>query len=491
MNKENLANALVVSASGTTIELETGHGSRLPATPFFATAAPMGEVPSKDNSEIVQVTNVSGDTLTVVRAQRGTSAKGISTGWVIGNGVYIEDMKPIPVTVATAAATAAKVGSTAEANYKPTAGDVIEVTFTNGSNVSTPTLNIDGSGAKNIRLGQTNASTATMSLGTGAGSNVKIRMWYDGTYWQLYGANDNTNTTYSEITTAEITAGTASTARTISGRRAQEIVNKAQTGVVKSTTTGNLTASATAPASPTTGDVWIDTNSLPEELAPTSIVWKETPGGAANGINTSFTTASPYVGGSLQVFVNGLAQDGFVSETGPTSGTFSLDVAPLTGDNLSVQYVVRTTALGNANSVGGYQANPVPTASSIPVLDANGKMTAPMPSDSYSLTEVDTGAKWIDGKAIYKRTFIGTVSAAAATRAGIVLLAPALVDTLIDSSGYVTDPSGVQLQLGHQWFDGSGNKYVMSYISKLSLFVWCVSALTNAPYAVTAFYTKT
>ena len=36
-----------------------------------------------------------------------------------------------------------------------------------------------------------------------------------------------TNTTYSEITTAEITAGTASTARTISGRRAQEIVNKA------------------------------------------------------------------------------------------------------------------------------------------------------------------------------------------------------------------------------------------------------------------------
>lgn len=52
-------------------------------------------------------------------------------------------------------------------------------------------------------------------------------MWYDGTYWQMYGSYLNTNTTYSEISVAEITAGTASTARTISGRRAQEIVNKA------------------------------------------------------------------------------------------------------------------------------------------------------------------------------------------------------------------------------------------------------------------------
>lgn len=47
-----------------------------------------------------------------------------------------------------------------------------------------------------------------------------------------YLRGDNTwatppNTTYAEITSAEITAGTATTLRTISGRRAQEIVNKA------------------------------------------------------------------------------------------------------------------------------------------------------------------------------------------------------------------------------------------------------------------------
>ena len=162
-----------------------------------------------------------------------------------------------------------------------------------------------------------------------------------------------TGTTYAEITSAEITAGTASTARAITGRRAQEIVDKARTGVVKSTTTGNLTASATAPASPSTGDVWIDTNDLPEELAPTSIVWKETPAGAVNGTNMSFTTSSPYISGSLQVFVNGLAQSGFTTETAAGSGNFSLDVAPQTGDDIKVQYVVRATSLGDANSVGG------------------------------------------------------------------------------------------------------------------------------------------
>lgn len=41
-----------------------------------------------------------------------------------------------------------------------------------------------------------------------------------------------TNTTYTEITTAEIDAGTATTPRTMSGRRSQYIVNKARTGLV-------------------------------------------------------------------------------------------------------------------------------------------------------------------------------------------------------------------------------------------------------------------
>lgn len=120
------------------------------------------------------------------------------------------------------------------------------------------------------------------------------------------------------------------------------------TDVVRSTTTDWLTASGTEPSSPATGDVWIDTANLPDNLAPNTIVWKETPAGSVNGTNFQFQTSQPYVSGTLQVFVNGLAQSGFILETGAGSGVFELDTPPQTGDNIRVQYQVRSTATGNA-----------------------------------------------------------------------------------------------------------------------------------------------
>lgn len=47
------------------------------------------------------------------------------------------------------------------------------------------------------------------------------------------------NTTYSEITDAEINDGTSSTSRAISGRRSQEIVNKARNGLVEGNANAN------------------------------------------------------------------------------------------------------------------------------------------------------------------------------------------------------------------------------------------------------------
>lgn len=97
-----------------------------------------------------------------------------------------------------------------------------------------------------------------------------------------------TNTTYTEISEAEITDGTASTARAISGRRAQSIVNKAIStatvthDTINEKTSGagvtidgvtvkdglvdgkniaampNITASPISPWNPSVGDIWID-----------------------------------------------------------------------------------------------------------------------------------------------------------------------------------------------------------------------------------------
>lgn len=225
-NRKNLANAILalgVSTSDTTWILEAGYGDEMPDVPFELTATPFGQLSTMGNSEIILVTAISTDTLTVERAQKGTTAKAFLAGAVVSNGISTDDVVGTMVNVTTANNTAAKVGTTDNGNFMPVLGDKIIVNFVNGSNVSNPTLNIDGSGAKNIRLGQTNATTATMGLGTGANSNIKIAMWYDGTYWKLYGANDNTNTTYTEITEAEIDAGTASTLMTITGRRAEYI----------------------------------------------------------------------------------------------------------------------------------------------------------------------------------------------------------------------------------------------------------------------------
>lgn len=251
-NRKNLANAIVASASGTTITVEFGNGSILPEAPFYATASPMGVVPSMANSEIVLVTDKTGDTLTVVRAKRGTTQQGISTGWVIGNGVYTEDVEPVRVTVSTAAASAAKVGTTDSGNYVPTAGDKLLVVFVNGTSVDNPTLNIDGSGAKNIRLGSVNVGTTTMGVGNTAGSKIEVPMWYDGTYYKIYGSH--ANNTYSVISEAEIASSTSTTGRLISGQRLQAAVADR----VRSNTTQRITVSDTEPASPTNGDIWID-----------------------------------------------------------------------------------------------------------------------------------------------------------------------------------------------------------------------------------------
>ena len=64
-------------ASSTSIDLITGHGARLPAAPFNAVWWNATDYPDPSDDllvEIVRVTNVTGDTLTITRAQEGTAA---------------------------------------------------------------------------------------------------------------------------------------------------------------------------------------------------------------------------------------------------------------------------------------------------------------------------------------------------------------------------------------------------------------------------------
>lgn len=106
---KNLASGTLaesVSASATTLLVFVGNGSAStikgvwPDTPFYATIMPSNPtagVPNSLDSEIVKVTDVGNDqvgntTLSVVRGQRGTTAKAFSAEAVVTNGIFMDDI---------------------------------------------------------------------------------------------------------------------------------------------------------------------------------------------------------------------------------------------------------------------------------------------------------------------------------------------------------------------------------------------------------------
>lgn len=86
----NLAYSTVATApspadTGTSLTVASGQGSRFPAVPFNATIWPQGAIATPTNAEIVRVTNVAGDVLTITRHQEGTSARSVIIGDQIAN----------------------------------------------------------------------------------------------------------------------------------------------------------------------------------------------------------------------------------------------------------------------------------------------------------------------------------------------------------------------------------------------------------------------
>lgn len=95
-NKKDFATSTVLTApstptAGTSLDVQVGHGSRFPATPFYVVAHPPSEFPTLDNAEKLLVTAKSSNTFTITRAQGDTTAKAIEAGWRISNAVFLAD----------------------------------------------------------------------------------------------------------------------------------------------------------------------------------------------------------------------------------------------------------------------------------------------------------------------------------------------------------------------------------------------------------------
>ena len=106
-----------------------------------------------------------------------------STDYLIGSTLY--------GTCDTAAATAAKVVTMSDFDTLLT-GVTIHVKFTNSNTVASPTLNVNGTGAKSIKIYGTTGPSTSSRTSWNAGSVISFT--YDGTYWQM---NDwSSDTTY-------------------------------------------------------------------------------------------------------------------------------------------------------------------------------------------------------------------------------------------------------------------------------------------------------
>ena len=75
-----VATAPSPATTGTSMVLASGGGALMPTVPFNLTVWSTGVQPLASNAEIVRVTNISTDTLTIVRQQEGTSARTIVVG---------------------------------------------------------------------------------------------------------------------------------------------------------------------------------------------------------------------------------------------------------------------------------------------------------------------------------------------------------------------------------------------------------------------------
>ena len=70
----------VPATTGTSLTLGAGMGARFPTPPFNAIVGAINQAPLSANSEIVRVTAIAGDVLTITRGQESSTARAIAGG---------------------------------------------------------------------------------------------------------------------------------------------------------------------------------------------------------------------------------------------------------------------------------------------------------------------------------------------------------------------------------------------------------------------------
>ena len=141
-------------AGGTTFNVTAGTGALFPAVPFNCTvwtantlpvrAASQLGIPNSALAEVVRVTNVTGDVLTVTRAQENTTAQNWGVGAVIGNTITALDITAIEANALGGTVTTLSEPVTAGhmATFADTTGKILQDGGAPATGTVTPTGSI-------------------------------------------------------------------------------------------------------------------------------------------------------------------------------------------------------------------------------------------------------------------------------------------------------------------------------------------------------------
>ncbi len=105
-----VATAPSPASSGLSLVVTAGQGALFPAVPFNATIWPTAVQPISTNAEIVRVTGIATDTMTIVRQQEGTSARTVVVGDQIAATITQATLNETEMELAPARNTVVKSG---------------------------------------------------------------------------------------------------------------------------------------------------------------------------------------------------------------------------------------------------------------------------------------------------------------------------------------------------------------------------------------------
>lgn len=350
---KNFARSVVVTApspatSGTTVAVTAGHGVRFVAGP--AVVCPAVGDPTPENAEVVTISGVAGDVLTVVRAVESSVARAIVAGDRVLQGLTAAQYDALVVGLASkadAVATTAALAGKAAVSHVHSAADVTSGTLplarggTGGTDAATARTSL-GLGSAATQPVTAFAAAAAVTAALGAPSTATTGTLTAGQMALV----DATSAACARTLPAanSVPAGTVTGVKKIDGSANAVTVNRAGADTITGTAAGQTSRALTLAGESIelTSDgtsVWVITST---DTPSTVLSGTYGPGGTAGNAGL----AGPNVFTGTQDFTG-------ATVTGIAGGS-AVDIGPSTGDVTGAgDYALIQAALTAARTAGG------------------------------------------------------------------------------------------------------------------------------------------